>query len=81
MVIFEGKLRYWNVEKGYGFADTVFDNNITRPVFVHAKKIKIGTPIKDARVFYRVVEMPKGPAALDVIIFPPAPDDALAGGN
>ena len=79
-MIIEAKLRWWSVEKGYGFADAIFDQNIVRSVFVHAKQIRVGTPVPNARIFFRVVEMPKGPAALDAIIFPPTPDDAPSGG-
>jgi cold shock CspA family protein len=79
-MIIEGKLRFWNYEKGYGFADAVLDGNITRPVFLHAKKIKVGTPVKDARVFFRAVEMPRGLMGLDIIIFPPSAEEASAGG-
>jgi len=76
-MLIEGKLRVWFTDRGFGFIDGEFEQKIRRSIYCHAKSIRSGVPLPGALATFRVVYMPKGPAAFDVV-FPPAPNVSLS---
>jgi cold shock CspA family protein len=94
-MIITGKLRIWFEDRGFGFIDGDFGLKVFKSVYFHAKAIRSGLPLTGAFASFRVVEMPKGYAAYDVVFTAqePAPmpdaatkvlerkEDVLAGGN
>jgi cold shock CspA family protein len=68
-----GKCRVWFEDRGYGFMDGDFGLKVFKSVYFHAKAIRRGLPLPGASATFRVVEMPKGFAAFDVMFATPEP--------
>jgi cold shock CspA family protein len=81
MIATKLKLRVWFEAKGYGFLDGDFGDSgvsVRKSVYFHATSIRRGLPLPGATVTScRVVDMPRGLRAHDVVFAPCAAEILL----
>jgi cold shock CspA family protein len=71
-----GVLTQWNQDKAFGFVIRVDSPRNEKRAFVHASRIRSGSPRPGVRCTYVRLSGPKGSYAVDVVV-----EDGVKGGH